>query len=67
MKKDTIRFLRILLILSILLISPVNLLAYDYQVIFSDDFQSGSTQNWIQENGIWSAASFQFCVEDCSS
>jgi hypothetical protein len=66
MKADTFRFFLILLILPILLISPANLLAYDYQVIFSDDFQSGSTQNWIQENGAWSAANFQFCVEECS-
>lgn len=66
MKADTIRFLLIPLVLSILLFAPANLLAYDYQEIFSDDFQDGSTQNWIQENGIWSAANFQFCVEEVS-
>lgn len=67
MKVYSVGFLLILLALFIAPPSSVNLSAYDYQVIFSDDFQSGSTQNWLQENGIWSASGFQFCVEDCAS
>ena len=64
MRADTFPFIAFLLFLFILLISAGNILAYDYQVIFSDDFQSGSTQNWIQEIAIWSAADFRFCVAE---
>jgi hypothetical protein len=67
MKANNIRFLLIPLSLFLLFLSSAYLHAYDYEVIFLDDFQNGSTQNWLLENGEWSAQNYEFCVLECSS
>ena len=64
------QFLASLVILLILFtLSPFSgdLSAYDQVLLFSDDFSSGSVENWFQELGEWTAENFEFCQLECGT
>ena len=49
----------------ILLLTGGNILAD--QVLFQDDFDSGSMENWVLMLGEWNIPDGKFCVEECPS